>query len=158
MAHDRHSAASTLRTPNLPANVGLFIMWLVCCLVACCCVYVFISTSCIPTKMCWLKMSGRFPMDMRMPPRKSKSMLASDPPKSAILVQRLAILGGWSDVKSQRVVPCKMCLFTRCMSIKCWVQCVSACRHLISFGGLYFPPTYMCWELVWLSGNARKMC
>ena len=55
-------------TPNLPAKI-------------------------VPTKTPWLKLSGRFPMDLRIPPLKLKILLESSPLKSRILVRRLAVKG-----------------------------------------------------------------
>ena len=40
----------------------------------------------IPAKICWLKTSGKFPLDMRI-------LLESDPPKSRISVRRSAAEG-----------------------------------------------------------------
>ena len=45
----------------------------------------------IPAKIRRLKLSGRFPMDMRIPPLKIKILLESEPLKSRILVERLAV-------------------------------------------------------------------
>ena len=55
-----------LATPNLPANI-------------------------IPTEICWLKLSGTFPMGLGIPPLKLKIMLESNPLRSRILVRRLAV-------------------------------------------------------------------
>ena len=45
----------------------------------------------IPTKIAWLKLSGKPPMDMRIPPLELKILIESSPPKSRILVRRLAV-------------------------------------------------------------------
>ena len=58
-------------TPNLPTKI--------------------IPTKIIPTKIRWLKTSRKSPMDMRIPPFNIKIMLESNPPKSRILVRRLAV-------------------------------------------------------------------
>ena len=52
-----------------------------------------LSTKIIPTKIprLKLKLSGEFPMDLGIPPHKLKIMLESSPPKSRVLVRRLAI-------------------------------------------------------------------
>ena len=42
-------------------------------------------------KIRWLNISGRFPMDMRIPPHRIKILLESNPLKSRILVRRLAV-------------------------------------------------------------------
>ena len=47
-----------------------------------------LPTKIIPTNIRWLKTSGKIPMDMRIPPRKMKILLESNPPKSIILVVR----------------------------------------------------------------------
>ena len=44
----------------------------------------------IPTKIAWLIISRKSPMDMRIPPLKTKILLESNPLNSRILVQRLA--------------------------------------------------------------------
>ena len=46
----------------------------------------------ILAKIAWLKLSGKFPMDMRIPPLKIKILLESNLLKSRILVRRLAVL------------------------------------------------------------------
>ena len=56
------------RTPNLPA-----------------------STKIIPTKIARLKISGKFPVDMIIPPLTIKILLESNPRQSTILVRRLAV-------------------------------------------------------------------
>ena len=50
-----------------------------------------LPTNIIPTKICWLKMSVKFPADMRIPPLKLKILFQSKPLKSRILVRRLAV-------------------------------------------------------------------
>ena len=45
-----------------------------------------------PTNIAWLKLSGKFPMDLRIPPRKHNIMLESTPLKSTMLVGRLAVV------------------------------------------------------------------
>ena len=50
-----------------------------------------ISPHIIPTKIRRLKLSAEFPIDMRIPPLKIKSMPESSPLKSRILVRRLAV-------------------------------------------------------------------
>ena len=50
-----------------------------------------LPTKIIPAKIPWLKISGKSPMDMRIPPLKIKIMLDSNPLKSRILVRRLAV-------------------------------------------------------------------
>ena len=50
-----------------------------------------------PAKIAWLRLSGKFPVDVRFPPLNIEIMLESDPLKSRILVRRLAVpdvLGG----------------------------------------------------------------
>ena len=49
-----------------------------------------LPTEIIPTKICWLKSSRKFPMDMIIPPLKLNIMLESNHLKSRILVWRLA--------------------------------------------------------------------
>ena len=50
----------------------------------------YLPTKIIPTKTFWLKVSGNFPKDLRIPPLKIKILLESNPLKSRILVRRLA--------------------------------------------------------------------
>ena len=45
-----------------------------------------LPTKIIPNKICWLKFSGEFPMDMRIPPLQTKIPLESNPHNSRILV------------------------------------------------------------------------
>ena len=49
----------------------------------------------LPTKIARLKLSGKCPMGMRIPPLKLKIMLESSPLKSRVLVRRLAVGRGW---------------------------------------------------------------
>ena len=58
----------------------------------------------IPTKICWLKLSKKFPMGITIPHLTIKIMLESNPLKSRILVRRLAAPGewpGWSEVRKR---------------------------------------------------------
>ena len=50
-----------------------------------------LSTKIILTKIYGLKISGKSPVDMRIPPQKLKTMLESNPLKSRILVRILAV-------------------------------------------------------------------
>ena len=50
-----------------------------------------LPTTIIPDKIRWLKASGKSPMDMRISPLEIKILLQSNPLKSRILVQRLAV-------------------------------------------------------------------
>ena len=50
-----------------------------------------LPTKIIPTKTAWLKLSGRFPMGLGIPPLNIKILLESNPLKSRILVRRLAV-------------------------------------------------------------------
>ena len=50
-----------------------------------------LPTNIIPTNIAWLKLSGRFPMDMRIPPLKIRIMLESNPLKSTMLVGGLGV-------------------------------------------------------------------
>ena len=49
-----------------------------------------LPTKIIPAKIRWLKLPGKSPMDMRIPPLKLKILLESSPLKSRILVRRSA--------------------------------------------------------------------
>ena len=49
-----------------------------------------LPTNIIPAKNAWLKLSGKIPMDVRIPPLEIKIMLESNPLKSTMLVGRLA--------------------------------------------------------------------
>ena len=50
-----------------------------------------LPTKIIPTKIRWLKLSGKFPMVMRIPPFQIQILLESNPLKCRILVWRLAV-------------------------------------------------------------------
>ena len=50
-----------------------------------------LRTKIIPTKIAWLKLSGRFPMGLGVPPLKIKILLESNPPKSRISVRRSGV-------------------------------------------------------------------
>ena len=50
-----------------------------------------LPTKNLPAKIAWLKLSRKFPMDVRIPPLKMKIMLESNPLKSRNLVRRLAV-------------------------------------------------------------------
>ena len=63
-------------------------------------------TKIIPAKIAGLKLSGRFPMDMRIPPLELKVLLESSPPKSRIVVRRLAVPTRESDHDKRRHVSC----------------------------------------------------
>ena len=52
---------------------------------------IFLLLKTIPTKMRWLTISRRFPIDMRIPPLTLKILLLSNPLNSRILVPRLAV-------------------------------------------------------------------
>ena len=60
-----------------------------------------LPTTIIPAKTTCIKLYGSFPMDMRIPPLKSKIMLEANPLKSRILVQRLAV----TRIRSTREIP-----------------------------------------------------
>ena len=49
-------------------------------------------TNIIPTNIAWLKLSGKFPMSLGIPPLKFKIMLESNPLKSSMLVGGLGVL------------------------------------------------------------------
>ena len=55
-----------VRTPNLPTNI-------------------------VPTNIARVKLSGRLPMDMRIPPLQIKIMLESNPLKSKLLIGGLGV-------------------------------------------------------------------
>ena len=70
----------------------------------------------IPTKIDWLKLSGKSPMALGIPPLNLKIMLESNPLKSMMLVQRLGVLvcwisQEWTFVWNNTVVIC--CSFTK---------------------------------------------
>ena len=50
-----------------------------------------LPTTILPAKIPWLKLSGEFPMDMRIPPLRIKTLLESNPLKSTILVRTSAV-------------------------------------------------------------------
>ena len=50
-----------------------------------------LPTKMIPAKTPWLKLVGKFPMDMGIPPHNIKILLESNPLKSRILVRGLAV-------------------------------------------------------------------
>ena len=50
-----------------------------------------LPTKIIPTKICWLKLSGKFPKGLEILPLKMKILLEPNPLKSRILVLRLAV-------------------------------------------------------------------
>ena len=60
-----------------------------------------------PTKIRWLKLSGRFPVGMRIPPLEIKILLESNPLKSRILVWRLAVSSGIPVGKGRVVGPAR---------------------------------------------------
>ena len=76
-----------------------------------------LPTKIIPTKIHWLNISGKFPMDMRIPPLTLKILPESNPLKSRILVRRLAMISsflgsGASDFKFKtRDVPKPLCMY-----------------------------------------------
>ena len=51
-----------------------------------------LPTKIIPAKIRWLKLSGKFPMNMRVPPLEIKILIKSNPLKPWALVRRLAVL------------------------------------------------------------------
>ena len=61
------AARRSSTTPNLPTNI-------------------------VPTNIAWLKLSEKFPMDMRIPPLKHNIMLESNPLRSTMLVGRLGVI------------------------------------------------------------------
>ena len=50
-----------------------------------------LHTNIVPTNIAWLKVSGKSPIDMRIPPLQIKIVLESNPLKSAMLVGGLAV-------------------------------------------------------------------
>ena len=62
----RIAMASTTNTPNLPTNI-------------------------IPTNIAWLKLSGKSPVCLGIPPLRIKIMFESNPLKSTMLVGRLGV-------------------------------------------------------------------
>ena len=99
-------------TPNLPTNIST-------------------------TKIAWLKLSRRFPMDMRIPPLRIKILLESNPLKSRILVRRLAVYG----LRQIWPTPERMCQDfkkTPCMRdmdtfIHAWIHSSFRCSSVRSF-------------------------
>ena len=63
-----------------------------------------LPTKIIPAKIRFLKLSGKFPMDMRIPPLDIEMLLESNPLKSRILVRRLAVAGAFVGVRATRDV------------------------------------------------------
>ena len=92
----------------------------------------------LPTKICWLKPPGEFPMDMRIPPLKHKNMFQSNPLKFRILVGRLAV----SRMRGHatEAAPCEtddgwvMTCLTRCINV-CMYVCV--CVYIYIYIYLY---------------------
>ena len=76
------AVSAKARTSSLTATPILSI-YLSVCLSIYLSIYItlFLPTKIIPTKICWLKTSGKIPMDMRTPPLKVKILLESNPPK-----------------------------------------------------------------------------
>ena len=60
-----------------------------------------LRTKILPTKIRWLKTSGKFPMDLRIQFLKFRILLESNPWKSRILVRRLAAVCG----RCEKVLP-----------------------------------------------------
>ena len=50
-----------------------------------------LPTKIIPTKIRWVNIYGKFPMDMRIPPLEIQVMLEPNPLRSRVLVRRLAV-------------------------------------------------------------------
>ena len=61
-------------------------------------------TKIVPSKICRPKLSGKFPMDMRIPLLEIKILLEPNPLKSIILVRRLAV-GAWQQTQNQQKLP-----------------------------------------------------
>ena len=100
----------------------------------------------IPTEIPWLKTSREFPMDMRIPPLRIKSLLESNPPKSIICVCTGTEIGrcvsqvptpgghssislGW-DVDEAPQERMHVCLLAHrcsvlCVEVRCYVSCVN---------------------------------
>ena len=66
LTYNNNSGAGRHDTPNLPTNI-------------------------VPTNIAWLKLSGESRMGLGIPPLEIKIMLQSNPPKSTMLVGRLAV-------------------------------------------------------------------
>ena len=49
-------------------------------------------TNIIPTEIAWLKLSGKSPMDRRVPPLWINIVIESNPPKSTMLAERLGVV------------------------------------------------------------------
>ena len=50
-----------------------------------------LPTKIVPAKIAWLKLSGKFPLGLGIPPLQIQIMLESNPLRSRILVRRLAV-------------------------------------------------------------------
>ena len=64
-----------------------------------------LPTKMIPTKIAWLELSGKSPMDMRIPSFRIKIMFESNPLKSIMFVGRLAVsltFGGFRGFANQQ--------------------------------------------------------
>ena len=61
------------------------------CAAGICEIHPISPTNIFPSKISWLELSGKSPLDMRIPPLIIKIMLESNPLKSIILVRRLAV-------------------------------------------------------------------
>ena len=57
-----------------------------------------LPTNIIPTKMAWLKLSGKSPMALGIPPLNFKILLESNPLKSIMLVRILAVRSGFTGL------------------------------------------------------------
>ena len=55
-----------------------------------------LPTSIVPTNIAWLKLSGRSPMGLGIPPLKINIMLESNPPKPTMLVGGLGVDDTWT--------------------------------------------------------------
>ena len=53
----------------------------------------------LPAKIAWLKLSGKLPMGLGIPPLEIKTMLEANPLKSRILVRRLAVSAPWRSIQ-----------------------------------------------------------
>ena len=91
-------------TPSwVKGNIHSFCLVVVCLLVVLCLMsYLFslfcgktttpnFSTNIVPTNIAWVKLSGKSPTGLGIPPRKIKIMLESNPPNSTMLVGRLGV-------------------------------------------------------------------
>ena len=95
------------------------------CVMLVCVTYALLSrvtpnlpTNSIPTKIAWLRLSGRFPMGLGIPPLRIKLMLASNPLSSIMLVWRLAV---YTVLKMRHVTA------TRCVCVA-WCDAQSGIR------------------------------